>query len=332
MKIKLILSIFGLLVLIFAAWLFVGKAPPAEKIIWGVSFSQKQSELLGLDWKESYLALLNELEVPAIKIIAYWDLVEPEPDKYFFEDLDFQIEEAGKRRVKIILALGRKVPRWPECHLPEWAQNLSEESQEERVLRLIQKIILRYREGVFVWAWQVENEPFFRFGLCPNITEEFLKKEIDLVKSIDLKNRPIIISDSGSNRFWIKTARLGDIVSISLYRKVWFKEFNSYVKYPFPPVFYWRKAQLIKEFFGKEVICGELQAEPWGPALLDQLSLAEQQKTMNLEQFRENIEFAKKTGFKEFYLWGGEWWYWLKTKQNQPEIWEEAGKLFKTSY
>jgi len=27
-------------------------------------------------------------------------------------------------------------------------------------------------------------------------------------------------------------------------------------------------------------------------------------------------------------LWGGEWWYWMKEKQNQPEIWQEAKKLF----
>ena len=31
---------------------------------------------------------------------------------------------------------------------------------------------------------------------------------------------------------------------------------------------------------------------------------------------------------KEFYLWGAEWWYWMKEKQNKPEIWDEAKKLF----
>jgi len=27
------------------------------------------------------------------------------------------------------------------------------------------------------------------------------------------------------------------------------------------------------------------------------------------------------------YLWGSEWWYWLKEKQNDPKIWEEAKNL-----
>jgi len=56
--------------------------------------------------------------------------------------------------------------------------------------------------------------------------------------------------------------------------------------------------------------------------------LEEQKKTMDLEQFKKNIEFAKKTGLKEFYLWGSEWWYWMKEIQKQPEIWDEAKKLF----
>ncbi len=328
---KIFLAISGVLIILFFGYLFIGQAPQAERIVWGVSFSQKQADLLGLSWEENYLALLDDLEVRNLKIIAYWDLVEPKLGEYFFKDLDFQIEEAEKREIKVILTMGRKVPRWPECHLPDWARDLSEEEQQERILKLIEKIIVRYRDSEVIWAWQVENEPFFHFGECPEITEKFLKEEIRLVKSLDLRNRPVIISDSGSGRFWFKTARLGDMVSISLYRKVWFKEFDSYINYPFPSVFYWRKALIIKKLFGKEIFCGELQAEPWGPALIHDLPLEEQQKTMNLEQFQKNIEFAKKTGLKEFYLWGGEWWYWLKTKHDQPEIWEEAKKLFETS-
>ena len=103
---------------------------------------------------------------------------------------------------------------------------------------------------------------------------------------------------------------------------------NTYIYYPLPPVFYWRKAVLINKFFNKRVIVTELQAEPWGPKLLYDSPLKEQEKTMNLEQFKYNISFAKKTGLDEFYLWGGEWWYWLKEKQGKVEIWEEAKKLF----
>lgn len=326
--IVLFLILIGCFVLFFFLWLLLGNAPLQKDIVWGVSFSQKQAQLLGLSWKETYLAILDDLKPETVRIVSYWDLIEPREGEYFFDDLDFQVREAQKRKIKTILVIGRKVPRWPECHIPEWAKGLPSQRQEKALLEFLKIVVLRYRNVETIKAWQIENEPFFRFGECPKITQEFLEKEIKIVKETDNWKRPVIITDSGSNRFWVKTARLGDIVGISLYRKAWFREFHSYITYPFPPVFYYKKAQIIKKFFGKEVICTELQAEPWGPVLLDKLPLNEQERTMNPEQMRENIEFARKTGLREFYLWGAEWWYWLKVKQNQPEIWQIAKKCF----
>ena len=80
----------------FGCYLFIGKTEPAEEITWGVNFSQKQAQNLGLDWKETYSALINDLEVKNIKIASYWDLIEKEEGKYNFEDLDWQIKEAEK--------------------------------------------------------------------------------------------------------------------------------------------------------------------------------------------------------------------------------------------
>ena len=139
-RILLVAGVIGLFIFIF---FFIGKAPQPESIKWGVSFSQKQAEMLGLDWRETYLAILDEMDLEYLKITAYWDLVEPEIDKYYFDDLDFQIEEAEKRNIKLILAIGRKVPRWPECHLPEWVK--SSNIQEERLLKYLEEIVLRYK-------------------------------------------------------------------------------------------------------------------------------------------------------------------------------------------
>lgn len=325
--IKKILFGFLIFIFVFLGYFFIGTPPEAKEIAWGVNFSQKHSELLGLDWRENYLALLDDLRVKKIKILTHWDLIESKKDDYFFEDLDWQINEAEKRGGKIILVIGMKTGRWPECHIPDWAKNLSEEKQQKEILELIENIVLKYRHLNSIKTWQVENEPFFPFGECPQIKEDFVKKEIELVKSLDSK-RPVIFTDSGELSLWIKAAKLGDMVGTTLHRKVWFKELKKYVSYPLNPTYYWRKSWLIKKLFNKKVICVELQAEPWGPKLLYDLPIEEQEKTMNLEQFRKNIEFAKKTGFDTFYLWGAEWWGWLKEKQNKPEIWEEAKKLF----
>ena len=325
---KISLIIFLFLLLIFAGYLLIGKTEPVKEITWGVNFSQKHAQNLGLDWKETYLALLNDLGTENLKVAAQWDLIEPKEGEYYFEDLDWQIKEAENRGAKILLVIGMKTPRWPECHIPEWAQNLNKEEQQERISAMFEKIVLRYKDSSVIKYWQIENEPFFPFGVCPWVDKSFLKEEIELVKSLDLEKRPVIVSDSGEGSFWINAAKFGDIVGTTMYERVWVRQIRIYLSYPFTPNFYGNKTKIIKKLFGKEVICVELQAEPWGPKLLYDSSLEEQAKTMNLEQFRKNIEFAKKTGLKEFYLWGGEWWYWMKEKQNKPEIWQEAQKLF----
>ncbi|MFH1894322.1 MAG: hypothetical protein ABH813_00230 [Patescibacteria group bacterium] len=327
---------------------FLGKSPKAEKIIWGVNFSQKHARDLGLDWKETYSAILDDLAAKNIKVAAHWDLLEPKEDEFYFDDLDWQIEEAQENDAKIILIIGMKTSRWPECHVPDWAKDIGKEKQQEEILKMIEKVILRYKDSSGIFIWQTENEPFFPFGDCQWSDKEFLGKEIALIKSLDPQNRPVLVSDSGEGSFWFAAAKMGDIVGTTMYRKVWFdfswlkikfpflpdfvKKFGFYLDYNylFPPKFYWQKANIIDKFFHKEVICVEFQAEPWCEnKLLYDCSPEEQKTTMNPEQFRKNIEFAKKTGFSEFYLWGTEWIYWLKKNQNDSTIWSEAKELFK---
>jgi hypothetical protein len=327
---KMLILILIAIFLLVIAFFFLGKAPMSEEIKWGVNFSQKHSSGLGLNWKENYLALLDDLEAKHLKIAVHWDLIEPEKNEYSFDDLDWQIKEAGDRGAKILLVIGMKTPRWPECHLPEWVKPLNREEQEERILKMIEKIVLRYRDSEIIYSWQIENEPFFPFGDCPWLhSKEFLRKEADLVRELDFKKRPVIISDSGEWSIWFRAARIGDVVGVTMYRKVWFSQMSFYVTYPIPPVFYYRRAQLVKNFYDKEVACVEFQAEPWGPKLLYDSPIEEQEKTMNLEQFKKNVEYAKKTGLDTFYFWGSEWWYWMKEKQNKDEIWNEVKKIFK---
>jgi len=325
---KKFLLVFLFFLFCFAIYLLIGAPPKTEKVTFGVNFSQKHSQNLGISWKENYLALLDDLNVKNFKLAVHWDLIEPQEDKFYFNDLDWQINEAKKRDAKILLVIGMKSGRWPECHIPDWAKNLEKEEQQKEILEMLENIVLRYQNSNIVEMWQVENEPFFPFGECPWVDKKFLKKEIELVKSLDNKKRKVLISDSGEGSFWINAAYFGDIIGTTMYEKVWFRQLGIYIRYPFPPIFYWRKAQIIKKLFDKEVICIEFQTEPWCPTLLYDCSLEEQKKTMNLEQFRKNIEFAKKTGFDKFYLWGAEWMYWMKEKQNKPEIWNEAKNLF----
>lgn len=312
---------------------FVGKAKTADNIVWGVDFSQMQAESLKLDWKEVYLSLIYELGAKNIKIHTQWDWVEGKKGEYYFDDIDWQIKKAKENNVKIIYVLGLKTGRWPECHIPEWAKGLDEKQQKQKILDYIGKVVARYKNNSNIIYWQVENEPLFEFGECPGWyykNEDFLKEEVKFVKSLD-PSRKIIISDSGEGSMWFDVAKIGDIVGTTLYRGAWAnisEDKGFYFNYFFSPVYYSRKALLIKTFYKKDVMCIELQAEPWASRPFYDVELSEQYKSMNLQRIKDNIQYAKETGLDTFYLWGAEWWYWLKEKQDSPEIWNEVKSLF----
>ncbi len=321
--------ILALLAIVFC-YFFVGSAPVRQNITWGVDFSQMQAEALKLDWKEVYTAMLDDLNVKDIKLHTQWDWIEGQNNKYYFNDIDWQISQAEQRGARVIYVVGMKTGRWPECHIPEWAENLSKDEQQKEILEYIKETVLRYKNSPSIVNWQVENEPLFDFGICPWYDKDFLEKEAELVRSLN-PTRPIIISDSGEQSLWLSAAKIGDIVGITMYRKVWghvTDGFGFYIDSFLTPVTYWRKALLVKKIFNKDVICIELQAEPWASKPFYDVPLDEQKKTMSLEIFNQNIEYAKLTGLDKFYFWGVEWWYWMKTEKNQPAIWNEAKKLF----
>lgn len=327
------LAILGVAVVLLT-WFLAGNPPQAKNILWGVDFSQMQAEALKLDWKKTYTDILDDLKVKNIKLHTQWDFVEGKKGEYYFGDIDWQIAEAEKRDAKIIYVVGLKTGRWPECHQPKWASSQSKEQVKEELLKYIKETILRYKDSKAIIAWQAENEPLFMFGQCPNWYYDkgkMLKEEIALIKSID-QSRQVYVSDSGEQSTWFKAAKFGDVVGTTMYRKVWAHAFDGvgfYFDSYLTPMFYYRKAQLVKWIFGKNVVCVELQAEPWAERLFYDVPLTEQEKSMDLTQFKENISFAKKTGLDSFYLWGAEWWYWLRETQNRPELWQEAKNLFR---
>ncbi len=324
----IILVIFCLVGLLI--YLVTGQAPNVPNIALGITFSQIFAEKMGLDWPEAYLNILDDLKVKKLRLIAYWPKIEPNQGEYSFTDLDWQISEAVKRDAEVILVIGRKLPRWPECHIPDWARNLNESEQQERLLLLLTEIVDHYQGNKTIKAWQVENEPFLKgFGQCPKLDKQFLDKEIALVRQLDFDQRPIIVSASGELSSWIEPAWRADILGTTLYRTVWINKINRYFTYPLPAVFYYKRAKIARWVTGIDrVIIVELQAEPWGPKMIYETPLEEQNKSMNLEKFKEIIDYTQRTGFDEAYLWGAEWWYWLKEKHNNETIWQEAQKLF----
>ena len=306
-----------------------------EKPNLGVTFSLRYSEDIGLNWRENYIAMLDDLKVRKIRIPIYWDRVEAERDVYDFSDIDWQLDEAEKREAEIILVVGQKVPRWPECFIPKWiGENMdevreNENLKDEQILEFVGDVVRRYKDREVVKYWQVENEPFLNFGDCPRPTvgAEMLDKEIEVVRSID-SEREIIVTDSGELSTWIPAAKRADVFGTTMYRNI-YKEGWGYYVYPIGPRFFLMKKFIIEKLANQEeAIVIELQGEPWVAGWTTNQPLEEQFKSMTAEKLRNNIIYAQESGFDTIYIWGVEWWYWLKIHKDFPEVWNMMKEMF----
>ncbi len=293
---------------------------PATHINYGVNFSQKYATELGLDWKKSYTQILDDLKPKYARLVVYWDISEPQISNYNYSDIIWQLDEAKKRDVKVILTMGRKVLRYPECHEPNWwKQSTDNQFKEDALLKYIETTTNQLKSYANIFMWQVENEPMYPFGDCQKQTKETVEKEVAVVKSLDA--RPIMIQDGGEGGFWRPDYLLGDYLGISMYRRTWYKFF--YFNYPLAHWTYKVKAVLTGVPVEK-IIVTELQGEPWGPVINSKLTEEEKQKSMSKQQFLETISYAQKSGFNNIYFWGAEWWLWEKEVNNNPFYWETA--------
>ena len=335
---KIAATILGLIIflltIIFAGQILFEKIYPfPEKIEYGVTFSPRYAGYLKLDWQKTYIKILDELKVKNLRLPSYWDILEKTENKYDFSETDFMLSEASKRGAKIILVLGARQPRWPESQYPAWARKLSPTQRQQITLKLIQKVTERYLNNQAIWAWQMENEPFaYWFGEnCDSPDSEFLKKEIAQVKKLDTK-RPIIVTDNGEWGSWIAPMKVADITGISIYKKSYNSTLGIYTSYPFMPWMYNLKSFLVRKIFApsnQKTIIAELQTEPW---LSDkdskENSPTRESQLFSLENFKANVNFAQKTGFKQGYLWGVEWWYFME-KNGHPEYLQFAKTIFR---
>ena len=329
MKKILSYSLLGfLIVLLFATWL-LSRKPVPEQITYGMSFNTPYARELGLDWRETYDAILDELQVRHLRLAAHWPMVEPIPSVYNFEELDYQIERAEEVGATVVLAVGRRLPRWPECHVPDWAKELTRQERQSAQIRYIEQVVERYKSSPAIVMWQVENEPFlelFAFEHCGELDVAFLEKEIALVRKLD-PTRQILVTDSGNLGKWGGAYSRGDAFGTSVYVRFWNPELGQF-RTVLPPWIYRAKDNLMTAIYGqKPSMLIELSAEPWLLEPISDVPIETQFTRMNLEKFEDILSYAEETRFEQQYLWGAEWWYWLSLK-GHPEMWERGKRLY----
>jgi len=298
----------------------------------GVSFIPDYASSLGLDPEQTMSALVNQLNVKHFRLTSYWSDVEPTKGNYNFSQLDWEFAMAGKAHAKIMLVVGLRQPRWPECHPPTWVNTAGPFNQwQPQLEQYMTTVINRYKNNPALQSYQLENEYFLQgFGDCTDFSRSRLVSEYSLVKSLD-NNHPVIIGRSNNALGTPVGAPTPDFFGVSIYHRVWDAAFtHRYIEYPFPAWFYAFLAGVQKITTGKNMIIDEEQAEAWPPLgqTIPQTSLAEQNKSIDSARLQDSFQFAKATGMKTIYMWGAEYWYYRMVVLHDPSLWNTAKQQF----
>lgn len=294
-----------------------------QPLTWGVTFIPSYAKQFDLDPQETMKAMIDDLGIRRFRLVSYWSEHEPKEGFYDFEGLDWQFKLAEESGSKVSLAIGLRQPRWPECHMPSWAENLPKSEWALKLKDYMKAVIERYQNSPALESYQLENEFFMTvFGICPDHSRARLVDEYNFVKSLD-NQHPVLVARSNN---WIGLP-LGDPrpdgFGISVYKRVWDKTFTKrYFEYPLPAWFYASLAGGAEILTGKDMFIHELQAEPWPPTHIKEATSEEQYKSMNAGRMRNRLSYAKATGMKTIDLWGAEWWYWRKEKFRDPSVWD----------
>lgn len=324
---KALVGLVGVFVLIVFLFAFPSFTPAPQE--YGVSFSASHAKGIGLNWKDAYQYMLRDVGVKHFRLAAYWDSIEKKKGVYDFSELDYQIQEAEKHGADVLLAVGRKLPRWPECHIPAWARDISEQDQQRAVLELVSRTVTRYKDKQSVIMWQLENEPLLTFGICPEADVAFLAQEQNLIRSLDA-TRSMLVTDSGELNSWLGASKYGDMLGTTMYRTVFSGRTKKlfHYDYLFPSWAYRIKAGYIGLLRNKSVLISELQGEPWGSKPFTEMTPDERNESFSPERFTQIAAFAKRTQLSPVYWWGAEYWYWEQIKNDNDAYIDVAKDIF----
>jgi hypothetical protein len=297
-----------------------------QPLVLGASFVPDYAESFGLDPKATLTAMLSDLKLKQVRLVSYWQDIEPTPGHYDFSKLDWQFALANKYHAEVSLSIGLRQPRWPECHSPGWV-NIDPNNQQAwrpQLNKFIEAVIKHYQNNPALQDYELENEYFLKvFGQCTDFSRTRLVDEYNLVKAMDTVH-PVIVSRS-DNWVGIPVGQpTPDQFAISVYKRVWDATItHRYFEYPLPAWFYAALAGEEELLSGKDMIIHELQTEPWTPNGLEitQISVKEMYKSMDPQRLRDRINYGEATGMRTIDLWGAEWWYYMKVKQHDPAVW-----------
>ncbi len=348
---RIIITLFVILFL-YISYAFLSPFPSRNlaegfKPDYGFSYSFERAGWFGLDSRKAYIDLLDSAHFKWVRLPFFWDsMVRRDSGNWVFtndfEDLRFAVEQAKKRDIKVIVALGAKTPYYPEFHLP------SEEARKLKFGQVIDSanpivpdlvnvdkmVVSELSSYDNIAYWQVENEPFLANVNNWKIDKSVLLMEMSAVRKADPYGRPIILNHVGpaalDGRWKGLVALLGgnDVIGVNAYFKTQgtylfsFDLFGRTFKAPWPRSFSWPVQSwlfLSPNFFNlahdenlnkHDLWVLEMQAEPYIRVLAD----ADKEEAFSASDIGRANKYLVDSRVKSVGLWGAEFWEYRKSK------------------
>lgn len=275
----------------------------------GITFSSPHLRSLGIS---PLLALeaAFDCHFSHIRLGAYWSEIEKAKDIYDFTELNTILTKCEAAKQSVVMTVGVKAPRWPEYYFPSHitVKDPGHRETQNAILKFITSAVGEMRHYSCITHWQIENEPLDPSGpLNMMIPQRFLQKEIETVKSIDI--RPIIVTVWGNDLkrrgLFPIAEELGDVIGIDLYYRQYSEKRFGRTTYRGPDCSDRYLSNLINDA-KKPVWITELQAEPWEKD--NETYLTDFPKSMSPLILEEHIKRAHTLPVKEILLWGFEYW------------------------
>lgn len=321
--------------------------------LYGVSYSFEQASWYGLDAKKAYTDLLDRTTFDWVRLPFFWDQMVSENGELKIENLKFAIEEAQKRNIKVIIALGAKTPYYPEYHWPN--EILAKVKFGELItvdhpiafdiLEIDRKVVEQLSHYEIISYWQVENEPLVgninRWKIDPSL----VSAEVAVVRATDKRKRPIILNHAAVGFYdqsWKELLPIlseRDVFAVNAFFKtkgvdlVTGRIFGHEIHIKWPdklvwPVYSWGifspNLNSIKETVesnGNRFWILEMQAEPYIKNLEDS---KDSFLTFKAQDIVSGNIFLRSYSVESIGLWGAHFWQYKESVGDKT--WMEAAK------
>ena len=317
----------------------------------GTSYSFEQAAWFGIDPRQGFVKLISDFKFDWVRLPFFWNQMVDEAGNLKVDDLKFAIAQAKKKDIKVVIALGAKVPYYPEYHLPKsMADKLKfgdvitrDHPVAADILEIDRKVVSELSTFDNVFYWQIENEPYLGNVNGWKIDKSLLEAEIEVIRAADPKKRLIILTTTGSSVFdnnWKDTISLlsaGDVFGVNAYFKTQgihlfsFSLIGKQIEVPWPRFLVWpvQSWYFLSPNFEKmakyaadkdvEFWVMEAQAEPYFRTLED---ASGSQLSYSNNDIGKAVDFLKGSGVGNIGLWGANFWQ-FREKQGDSS-WQDA--------